>query len=147
MNKILLVKKHLDKEKQSLLQTLEKAKETRDSAPSAMESHHDTTRNQTEKFVAALEKKLHHLENIISNLPNPQDIASSKTVALWSYVELNLNGKEMKLIIVPEGLGGKKEDDINFISENTPLGNVLINKKVENSFTFNNQRGEILKVN
>ena len=146
MNKLKLVKKHLDKEKQSLLKALGNAKETRDSAPSAMESHHDTTRNQAEKFVAALEKKLNNLEKIVSGLPNPQDIVSSDSVALLSYVELNLNGSKMKLIIVPEGLGGKKEDDINFISENTPLGGAILNKTIGSPFTFNGQGGEILNL-
>ena len=146
MDKIKLIKKHLEKEKQLLLKTLEKAKETRDSAPSAMESHHDTTRNQAEKFVTALEKKLHNLEKIISDLPNPKDIISSNIITLWSYVELNLGENKMKLLVVSEGLGGKKESDINFISKNTPLGSAIFNGKIGGSFSYNDQKGEILKV-
>lgn len=146
MDKIEIIKKHLSNEKQSLLKTLKSAKETRDSAPSAMESHHDTTKNQAEKFVVALEKKLHNLEKSISNLPNPQNIRPANKIALWSYMEANLNGNKMKLIIVPEGIGGKQINNIHLISDKTPLGSAISNKRKGEEFEFNNQQGTILLV-
>ena len=58
MGKYELVKKCLGKQRDSLLEAIERTKEAKDNAPSAMESHSDTSRSQNEKLVVALEEQL-----------------------------------------------------------------------------------------
>ncbi len=55
MNKKILFENLVIVRKLNLLSSIEKAKDARDNAPDATESHSDTRRNQAEKLVVALE--------------------------------------------------------------------------------------------
>ncbi|OGM20634.1 hypothetical protein A2955_02945 [Candidatus Woesebacteria bacterium RIFCSPLOWO2_01_FULL_37_19] len=136
MNKFGIVRNCLLKEKEVLEKALASARQTRDSAPSAMESHSDTTRSQAEKLVFALEEKTKNIESLISLIP--QDFKSTLTVvSLWSLIELKTNGEILKMILVPDGFGGREIDNIKLVSISTPLGNLIINKAVGDQITFN----------
>ena len=145
MDKFKLLREHFKSERESLMRALDSAKQTRDDAPSAMESHHDTTRNQTEKLVVALEQDLAKLDKNIDLIPKDDPEPADK-VSLWSYVELDFDGNQMKIIIVPEGMGGSDIDGIKLISDQTPLGGVLLNKPKEGKLNFNGKSVSILKV-
>ena len=138
MDKLQIVNELLTKRKETLLKALGKAKEARNNAPGAMESHSDTSRSQYEKLVGALEQQLSDLEETAKefNLKN-------KSLPLF---EISFNGEKKKFILVPEGLGGEETDGVRLLAENSPLGLQLAGKKVGNKFEFNGQQIEILKI-
>jgi hypothetical protein len=130
-----------------LLKGIKSSKLARDSAPSAMESHHDTTRNQNEKLVNELEIELGKIDEIIAKAPENFVTADNNLkVGEWRYVEVSLNSNLLKLCIVPEGIGGEVIDNIRLISSSTPLGKVILNKKTGETFSFNGQSGKIEEI-
>lgn len=138
MDKFEIIKNALVKEKQGLSIALNSAKKARDEAPSAMESHSDTSRAQNEKLVDALEQQLKEVETATEKLILVPD--------KFRYLEISLGGETKKFILVPEGLGGKEVGDIRLLSDNTPLGGVLKDKQMGDKFEFNNQQIEVLQL-
>jgi len=120
MKKIALVKKALVSDKASLTKALNRAKESRNSATSAMQSWSDTTRNQSEKLVIALETKLIEIEKLLEDLPTDNDLKVNKRISLWSYVEIDLATNRIKLILVTIGFG------ISIVSRATGLSRTTI---------------------
>ncbi len=133
-----LLNKIISKRRQNLNEALNKAKEARDSAPGAMESHSDTSRSQYEKLVGALEQQLKDLEETAKKIN-----LSNKSFPL---MEIGFNGEKKKFILVPEGLGGEETAEIRLLSENSPLGLQLAGKNIGDKFEFNSQQIEILKI-
>jgi hypothetical protein len=41
------------------------------------------------------------------------------------YHEINNNGKVLKIVLVPDGIGGKKIEDVMLVSENAPIAKNL----------------------
>lgn len=110
------------------------ARVTRDSAPTANESHSDTTRSEHEKLVSALDEQIWILDQGMKSLEKSE----------VNYFEINNGGMKMKLVIVPEGMGGKKIDDVQVISVTTPLGVLLKGKQAGATVDINGRRVEIL---
>lgn len=133
MNKTEIFKKFLDIQKKTLLKAILKAKDARDNAPSAMESHSDTSRSQNEKLVTALELQLKELESV-------------KHDVQLIYFEIKTNSGLKMFMIVPMGLGGVEIDKVRLLSSDSPLGGILTSKRIGNKFDFNNQKLEILKI-
>lgn len=133
-----MIIKYLDKQRESLLKALEKAKEARDNAPGAMESHSDTTRSQNEKLVEALEQQLKELEGATKKI----NLAGKQ----FPYFKTSFSQEKKKFILVPEGLGGQEIDGVRLLSESSPLGLLLACKNVGDKFEFNSQQIEILKI-
>ncbi len=127
---------YLADRKTNLLKAITKAKDARDNAPSATESHSDTRRSQAEKLVVALEIELNNIQKVEDN---PQDV---KLV----YFEVEINYVLNKFLLVPSGMGGAELNGIRFLSEDTPLGNELKSKNTGDEFDFNGQKIKILKV-
>ena len=120
-----IVKKCLEKERETLLKAITSAKRARDSAPSAIESHHDTERNQSEKMVVALEEKLLELDELIRNLP--QNITTNNVSnGVWGYYEIDKDGNNLKIILVPDGYGGREAEGIKLVSINTPIARSIL---------------------
>jgi len=138
MDKFQIINRILNKKKGNLINALAKAKETRDNAPGAMESHHDTTRNQSEKIVGVLEEQLEGLEEDMKKV--------NSTNRPFPFMEINFNGEDIKFILVPEGLGGEKIDGVRLLSEASPLGILLSGKHIGDKFEFNDQKIEILRI-
>jgi transcription elongation GreA/GreB family factor len=136
MDKIVLLNKYLGQKKQELSKALEKAREARDGAPSAMESHSDTSRSQNERLVSALEEELKEIESYVSKI-NPLSLV---------YLEVKINYEIKKLLMVPTGLGGAEIDGIRLLSIDSPLGKQVFGKKEGDKLLFNDQETEILKV-
>lgn len=136
MDKDKLFLDYLTDKKKSLLTAIKKAKDARDNAPSATESHSDTRRSQAEKLVVALEIELDGILKIEDNL---QDV---KLV----YFEMTINSVLNKFLLVPNGMGGAELNGIRFLSEDTPLGSEIKSKMVGDAFDFNGQKITILKV-
>lgn len=138
------LKRQLQSKREKLLKGIESAKKARDAAPSAMESHSDTSRSESERLMSALETELKKLDEIINSLP--EDFLSKAgylTVSEWRYVEVLLDDNLLKLCLVPEGIGGEVVNDIRLISTSAPLGKIILNKKKGDTFTFNEQQGKI----
>lgn len=98
---------------QVLYQALETAKIAQREAPSAMESASNTTRSEMEKMVTALEIEIANLKGKILLIPTKL----SEQEILWSVKEI----KNMKVLIVPEGMGGEIINGVRLVSENAPI--------------------------
>ncbi|MEK9201284.1 MAG: hypothetical protein AAB909_04925 [Patescibacteria group bacterium] len=122
------------KERELLVRARDHARVTRDSAPTANESHSDTTRSEHEKLVSALDEQIWILDQGMKSLEKSE----------VNYFEINNGGMKMKLVIVPEGMGGKKIDDVQVISVTTPLGVLLKGKQAGATVDINGRRVEIL---
>lgn len=136
MDKKLLFEKYIQEKKSNLLSSIEKSKDARDNAPSAMESHSDTRRSQAEKLVVALEIELNELLKISKRIGEIELL----------YLEVEIDSQLKKFLIVPQGMGGSEFDNIRFLSVNTPLGELFENKSVGDSFEFNSQKMKVVKI-
>jgi len=139
------LKKTLEKNRENLVLSIERAKEARDKAPSAMESHHDTTRNQNEKLVAALESELKEFDRRIEKLPDKL-LDNNEVISLWSLVKLKNADNKLSILLVPEGFGGKKLGDITTVTASTPLGMAVLNKTVGENYEINSIVGTVEEI-
>ena len=105
------VRENLGKRRAILERALAEARQAQKDAPSAMESVSNTTRSEMEKLVTALEMDLRKLGEGEKKLENYEA----------KYFEMG--GR--KIVLVPEGMGGDKIDDVLQVSETTPLGKKL----------------------
>ena len=113
MDLIKSIRQNFQKKLQVLYSALETAKIAQREAPSAMESASNTTRSEMEKMVTALEIEISTLKKQISLIPQKL----STTEKLWKLTEI----KNMKILIVPEGMGGEVIGGVRLVSENAPL--------------------------
>src|SRR5438128_2221151 len=113
MNWLKDIKENLDSELRTLVEASDRAKIARDGAPSAMESHSDTTRSEQEKLLFALDDEIIRVEDNLKKL--------EKSGKDWEEITVDNSGVPMKLVLVPEGMGGKKIGDVFLVSENAPL--------------------------
>jgi len=125
--------------------TLEATKIARDNAPSAMESRSDTSMSRLENEVTMYESRIKELKDFVNFIPREKP--KSNKIGLWNLVGIDLPGGKLLISIVPEGMGGKKADDIQFVSNKTPIAVALIGKKDEDEFLFNETSGKIVSVN
>jgi hypothetical protein len=139
------LRNYFHKELHKLELSIGKEKIIRDSSPSAMESHHDTTRNQTEKLIQALESQYKQLQKLVNSIPNQPSHNKSKFL-LWKIADLEIASNKLTVLLVPEGLGGKKIENFQSVSENTPLGQVIKGKNEGYKFIINESEGKIIKI-
>ncbi len=136
---------NLETEKNRLLQKLKQEEEIRDSAPSAMESHSDTTRHRYEESVRNLKNKIDEIDQCLKIVP--KSIHSNAVAVLWSKVILETNNQRQEFILVPDGIGGRKLDNgIVLLSTSSPLGKVVLDKRLGDTFTFNQKKFTVLAV-
>lgn len=144
MNSLKLARDILEKEREKLTKAIVSAKHARDNAPSPMESHHDNTRSDNERLARALEEKLSGLEKQIKAIPSV--LSAADKVEIWRYVEVGLDLRNLKLLVVPKGYGGTSVDGFQLISLDTPLGIAINEKKQGETFSLNNQKGLIVHI-
>lgn len=113
MDLLIQVRQKFNTKLQVLYSALETAKIAQRDAPSAMESASNTTRSEMERMVTALEINIANLKKQILQIPDKLSTDNK----LWKLVEI----KKMKILIVPEGMGGEIIDGIRLVSENAPL--------------------------
>jgi len=118
----------LDRKIKGIQNAISSAITARDMAPSAMESHSDTTRSEKEKLIYALESELNNLNKI-----------KEKDLVLKIY-HIQVGDNLMRVCLVPEGLGGETVGDLKLISEFSPLGKLIKMKNVGDEFNFNNKK-------
>jgi len=135
----------LKKEEATLIRSWEWAKDARDRAPAASESHSDTTRSEQEKLVQALERDIKVLKGYIKEVER-MDSLSSGVVGTWSHVELDIDGLEMKILVVPDGIGGKEINGVKLVSVATPLGKSLVGKTSGSSTVMNGRNIKVVTV-
>ena len=136
-----LVEKVIDDKLNTLENAITQAKSARDDAPSAMESHSDTTRASQERLVNALESEVDSINEIKKDFEASLTKKRGNIVTLWSYVEISLNEKDLEIIIVPEGLGGNTLENVLLVSDKSPLAQAILGKTSDSKFKFNNQSG------
>ena len=136
---------HFQNKRNQLLKGIKAAERARDTAPSAMESASDTTRNENEKLVFALKKELKKINGVILKIPT--DISKKDKelrVKYWRRVNISIGNDSMSVCLVPEGLGGEMIENVRLLSSSSPLGIVLSNKKTKDKFIFNKQEGVVI---
>ncbi|MFC1649226.1 hypothetical protein ACFL2C_00750 [Patescibacteria group bacterium] len=113
------VKKYFENEITKLEQAIENEKSARDDASCAMQSWSDTTRNQKEQLIQALETKLRFRKRQSGSVP-----AKTSVNGVWSVVHSkSLNSK---CLIVPDGMGGAKIGDLILVSIDSLLAKELL---------------------
>ena len=117
-----------------LIRSRDQAKIARDTAPSAMESHSDTTRSEKEKLVMALDREINEMEGNIKVAEKMEP----------NYLELAGQESTMKVLLVPAGLGGKKIDDVVLLGANSPLGQAVAGKKSGEKLEFSGKEWRII---
>ena len=110
------VRESLMSQREVLEKSLTAARIARDNAPAATESHSDTTKSEQERLVHALEDEIKIINGHIKTL---------ETVEV-KCVEHD----GMKLLLVPEGMGGRKIGDVMLVSVTSPLGKKLAGERV-----------------
>ena len=104
--------KSLEDEIDVLEKALETAKIAQRNAPSAMESASNTTRSEMERMITALEIDINKVRENIKKLENYEP----------KYFELD----KLKLVLVPDGIGGRKIEGVMLVSETSPIGRKLL---------------------
>ena len=97
-------------------------------APTPIESHSNTMMSEMEKLVTALEIDIAKHRGYMEKIPK-ENLPIKTSVEEWGYGEIDNNGIKMKIILVPEGMGGKKVGDLILVSVGSPLGIGLMGKK------------------
>ncbi len=125
-NKLELIRKCLEREKDQLLTNINKVTIARDESPLPTESRSDTSRIQADNLLQELKIKLNKLDDLIHNLP--QRISKEDQVSgLFSYHEILKDGNSFKIIVVPDGCGGREIEGIKLVSVSTTLANSVLN--------------------
>lgn len=144
MDYLIQLKTQFKADKKQLEEAIAHAQKARDEAPSATESHSDTSRATNERLVNALEQKLADLDNLISQIPT--QISSSDKVRLWDKVVLASTSMRMEVVLVPEGYGGKQIGMLRLVSTDSPLGANIVGKSFGTKFSQGTNEFEITRV-
>ncbi len=139
------IRKLFEHKLQILEKSLAEARIAQRNAPSAMESHSDTTRSEMEKMVTALEIEINNLMKKMALIPNSQPPANSPA-QLWQQVKVDNAGTPLKVIVVPDGMGGDTIGEIKLISETTRLGRAILGKKAGESCDIDSLKVEVLQI-
>lgn len=110
------IRDHFGSKKELLLRALADARRAAADAPKPNESRSDTTINEKQKMINALELDLANLNKLIKSIPDT--MPDSNTVGVWSYVETD----KFKLILVPDGMGGGQIGEVRLVSITSPIG-------------------------
>jgi hypothetical protein len=124
---------YLERQNELLIRSRDQAKIARDSAPSAMESHSDTTRSEKEELVYALDRDIVAMHAYIKAALEMEP----------EYLVLTGENSTLKVLLVPAGIGGKMIDDIMLLGMNSPLGQAVAGVKSGDEFEFNGQKWKV----
>jgi hypothetical protein len=125
----------IDKQIKILKAHITETKRERDNAATAMESHSDQTRQIKDQLFHALEEKLQNLLKIKKSLTNKHTF--SNKAELNTLVTLQSSSGISKYLLVPEGLGGLKEEDVFLLSISSPFAQNILHQKINYKFNFN----------
>lgn len=114
------IKQKLTEELLQIERSLVDARRAQREAPTPIESHSDTTMSEKEKLVTALEIERMTLKDLITKVG----------VEKYKYMEIDNGGVRMKIVLVPDGIGGRKIGEVLLVSVNTPLAKALLNGDV-----------------
>ncbi len=147
-----VVLSQIAKQKKSINDSISRCKSEIDDAPGPMVSHSDTTRYQVSQQVFNLLDHLEKLEQAEKILKESAGQNNSGIISLGSIAELDVDGKNIFVFIVPDGAGGMSTNGdikISIISERSPMATSIIGKKVgdESSFKVNGKEKKIRILN
>lgn len=120
------VKSLFDEELVRLEKALEIAREAQRMAPTPQESHSNTMMSEMEKLVTALEMDIAKHKEYMAKIPK-EYLPDTGTLGEWNmYAEVEVKGQKLKVVLVPEGMGGKKVGEVILVSVGSPLGKTLV---------------------
>jgi transcription elongation GreA/GreB family factor len=140
------------KRKDSLKDSIMRCQDEIDHAPGPMESHSDTTRFQVGQLVSNLSLQLEKLEKAEVIMRGASNIDSGGIISIGSVAELDVDGKNTFIFIVPDGAGGLTVDGdvkISIVSEKSPMSLAILGKKMGDlaSFKINGKEKKIKILN
>lgn len=130
------LRKSIEEEIEMTKRELERARVAQLAAPSAMESHSDTTRSEKEKLVTALERDVARLEELAAKIPTSLPSSAGK-VDVWRSVKMRSGNQEIEVFMVPDGMGGRRLGNVVLLSDQAPLGQVMMGKAAGDRLEFN----------
>lgn len=139
------IKQRFERSLEIMHKSLEQARIAQKNAPSAAESHSDTTRSEMEKLVTALEIDIGKLKQKMSQIPVEVE-PNPKGVQLWRHIKIDNGGQVMELILVPDGMGGGTIDNTRLVSVTTPLGMAIMGKYLGQVTSMAGREVKILQV-
>lgn len=155
MNRELITSKIIDILSERLNNLKESLKETEDSerqAPSAMESHSDTSRFQLGQLADNLRILIKNIEKVIKEIEKTK--TTEGCVGQGSIVKIEEGGNELYYYISPMGLGESfliEGKEFRVISVNTPIAKCLSEKKVGENVEIKTPNGsyfvKIIEIN
>ena len=127
------------KQKESLKNSIAGCQNEIDEAPGPMVSHSDTTRYQVSQLVFNLSDNLEKLEKAEKILQESAIKDNGGIIAIGSVAELDVDGRNTFIFIVPDGAGGLIIDGdikISIVSEKSPMAKVILGKKMGDGASF-----------
>lgn len=130
---------------ESELEKLEKAYEeiqtSSKNAPSAMESHHDTSKEQLAKLAANVIISIEDKKRALTHIKTLKDIRSHTSVQTGSIVVIEKVGStgSTTYMVVEHGGGTQFDFELEkviLISQETPIAQVILNKTENNLVDF-----------
>lgn len=122
-------------------------KERAIAAPSASESHSDTSKNQLQTLAFGLDQRVYDLETEVTSLKNYEVPEDMEKVLIGSLVEMeNVYSGERKYCYVLPGGAGTKIDtlkgEVNIITTKSPIFIAMYAKEKGDEFIFNHNNSK-----
>jgi len=136
----------LEKSLYDVKKSVKDTKERAIQAPSASESHSDTSKNQLQTLAFGLDQRVYALESEITSLKEYTVADNLNKVVVGALVALeDINsGEEKYCYILPAGAGTHivtKRGKVNIITASAPLFSMMRNKEEGDEFIF--KRGKL----
>lgn len=107
--------------------------QSRNEAPSAMESQHDTTRETLEREMGAQEEVIKNLEQFHSFLQTSEEKSQIEEGAEFTIDLGDAGSKIERAIYAPLSVG---LEGVTIITAKSPLGAAIYKKKTQEDFTY-----------
>lgn len=130
------------------------AQERANEAEGAMQSRYDTFKEEGQYLADGLKIKCFEAESVLVELKEfmySMNLVTSDRVRMFSLVRVEYVDGESKFLFIFPALGGDTvRDNITLVTPSSPIGKVLIGKKIGDEFTLTIQgrkkEGEIIDV-
>ncbi len=129
----------IEKEKHSLQESIDRCKNEIEEAPGPMVSHSDTTRHQVGQQLMNLTEHLEKLESAEKFMRESSCDHKDGILSVGCIAEIEVDGKNRFVFIVPNGVGGitvGTNTKISIISELSPMSQAILGKKIGDDSSF-----------
>lgn len=147
-----LVLENLVKIREDLVKSRREYKEAAKDAPSAMQSHSDTSRFQFNTLAENIDIQIQKLDEAVALIKESGE--KSVKTEIGAFVAIKENNRKKYFYLVPEGAGGfevkRDRSIIRALAINSPIGKYFFGKKIGDKIMMNLPAGkreiEILEI-